>query len=146
MKRSKRVVKIFKNTRSIGSLRLKNKEITKFSLVFQFQFGYFSLFCKTSVLFSIAWKDGSFDAHIDIFWEEKKKTLTNVFFTPRPFAMVNIDFRILELKDTLRITTWNWFLSKLWKIFHPLCALSIGHVLLLYTMEPGVENIAYSSF
>ena len=66
IQRSKRFVKILKNMRSMGALQWKklgNYKISSFFLVFQLQLGYFSLFCKTG--FSV--KNGSFDAHVDIF-------------------------------------------------------------------------------
>jgi len=66
---SKRFVKIYLKTCDLEALKWK-KEKTKnqlFSLVFQVQLGYFSLFWKTGFPLNIAWKDGSFDAHNDIF-------------------------------------------------------------------------------
>ena len=40
----------------------------------------------------MTWKDESFDAYIDIFWEEKKKHPYKLFYHKRPFAMVNFEF------------------------------------------------------
>ena len=76
-------------TYDLGALKWKKLGKSQNSLVFQLQFGYYSSFCKTGFPLNMAWKDRSFDAHIDIF---EGKNTTSVFYHKRPFAIVNFDF------------------------------------------------------
>ena len=71
IQRSKGIVKIFKNVRSLGELKWKKlgkSQNQLFFLVFQLELGHFSLFCKTIFFpLNMAWKDGCFVEKIDIF-------------------------------------------------------------------------------
>jgi len=96
-------------TYDLGALKWKKLGKSQNSLVFQLQFGYYSSFCKTGFPLNMAWKDKSFDAHIDIF---EGKTLL-AFFITKGHLRLSILMLVknafckcfLELKNTLVFTT-----------------------------------------
>ena len=130
IQRSKRFVKIFKNMR-VRSIKVeKIREITKSAV--------FPSFSAPTWLFFIILKNGFFLwiwlgktdllMPISTYFETKKKTLLlAIFFITKGYFRWSILILaknafckcFLELKNTLVFTTWNWFLSNLWKIFHP---------------------------
>ena len=58
-------------TCDLGSLKWIKLGKSQNSLVFQLQLGYYSFFCKMVFPLNMAWKDRSFDAHIDIFFKKE---------------------------------------------------------------------------